>query len=830
VTTPAPDAQASPLGARLARVSEPSPDALLETFLDWTTAQGLELYPAQEEAILEIFAGRHVVLETPTGSGKSLVAVALHWKALCEGARSIYTAPTKALVGEKFFALSDELGSERVGLLTGDISIHRDAPVICCTTEVLANLALRSGEHAAAPYVVMDEFHFYGDRDRGVWWQVPLLGLPHATFLLMSATLGDSSELERWIERHTGREVARVHSDERPVPLDFSYRETPLHETVEELLGEGRAPIYVVNFTQRECGEHAQALTSARVADREQKREIGRTIGDFRFDTPYGKELRRLLGHGIGVHHAGMLPRYRLLVEQLAQAGHLRVICGTDTLGVGVNIPIRTVVFTKLVKFDGEKVGLLSARDFRQIAGRAGRKGFDDQGSIVCQAPEHVIFNRRIEERGKRTQGRRRNQQKKAAPSGVISWNADTFSRLLEQAPDPVVSRFRVTHGMLVGLLQREGAEINVARGYRALCDLIGLSHGDARAKSRLVRDAAGVCRSLLRAGILERVREPDTGRRRIGLRPGLQADFSLHHALSLYLVEAVEALDPEADDYALDVLSIAEAILPDPRHLLAQQEKKAKSDLITRLKAQRVPYEERMAQLEEVSYPRPLADFLYPTFDAFVEHHPWLNHENVHPKSIAREMFETYSSFEDYVGRYGLARSEGVLLRYLDQVYERIDASLLAEWQQVLAGQRPDLVGEPVHEAEPHYDLAHDPKALRARVRAELHRLVRALAERSYDEAARLVQTDPDDPWDAERFAKALAPYWERFDEIVFTPRARTAEWTSVTPLDTRHFRVQQVLIDPDGENLWAIRGEVTLDARADPDGPLLRLREIGE
>ncbi len=848
------DAQRAPLGARVASVEYAGADALLESFLDWVAEKNLELYPAQEEAVLEVFSGRHVILGTPTGSGKSLVAVALHFKALSEGQRSFYAAPTKALVSEKFFSLSDELGAERVGLMTGDISINRDAPVICCTTEVLANLTLRGGASAAAPYVVMDEFHFYGDRDRGVWWQIPLLTLPHTTFLLMSATLGDCSRLAAWLEDHTQREVSHVESDERPVPLDFAYRETMMHETVEGLLEAGLAPLYIVNFTHRDCGEQAQALTSANVSDREQKKRIGAAIGDFRFDTPYGKELRRLLGHGIGVHHAGMLPRYRLLVEQLAQQGLVRVICGTDTLGVGVNIPIRTVVFAKLSKFDGEKVGILSARDFRQIAGRAGRKGFDDQGSVVCQAPEHVIANRRIEAKGRQTGGRKKNLQKKSAPRGFVSWNEKIFLALVDKPPEPIGSRFRVTHGMFVFLLQQEGAEGNVSRGYRALIDLIDLSHGDDRSKRRLVRQAAGVFRSLRRAGVLERVCDPDTGRRRIVLNEGLQPDFSLHHALSLYLVEAVEALEPEAPSYALDVISLVEAILANPRHVLVQQEKRAKSELISRLKAEGVPYEDRIAQLDGVTHPKPLADFIYPTFEEFARQHPWVEYESIHPKSVAREMFETYASFDLYVRSYGLARSEGVLLRYLDQVYdtltknvpepakteavhdaiaffrvmlERIDASLLAEWQTVLTGERPDLVSEP--EVEAPYDLARDPKALRARIRAELHRLVRALAAKEYAEAALGLRPDPADPWDASRLERALAPYWEEFDEIVFTPHARQPQYTDIQPLAERSWRVQQVIVDPSDDNLWCLRGEVELPARGAPEGPLFRLIDVG-
>lgn len=417
---------ASRLGPRLPD-GPLAPEASLDRFLGWVADTGLTLYPAQEEALLELWAGKHVVLSTPTGSGKSLVALGLHWKALCEGRRSFYTAPVKALVNEKFFALCAELGPEQVGMLTGDASINWAAPVVCCTAEVLANMALRQGEAADAPCVVMDEFHFYADPARGVAWQVPLLLLERTQFLLMSATLGNTAPIEEKLVRQSGRPAAHVHSDERPVPLGFEWRETPLHETVEELLASGRAPVYVVFFTQREAAEQAQALTSAQLATREQRQAIAEALAGVRFDSPYGKDVQRILKHGVGLHHAGLLPRYRLLVEQLAQRGLLRVVCGTDTLGVGVNVPIRTVLFSGLVKFDGEKTGLLSVRDFQQIAGRAGRKGFDDHGWVVCQAPEHVVENKRIEARAA---GGGKKAQKKKPPPGFVGWSKEAFEKL----------------------------------------------------------------------------------------------------------------------------------------------------------------------------------------------------------------------------------------------------------------------------------------------------------------------------------------------------------------------------------------------------------------
>jgi superfamily II RNA helicase len=837
-----------PLGARVPAEGSRDPDFLLEGFLDWVSDTGLTPYPEQEEAILELLADRHVVLSTPTGSGKSLVALALHWKGLCEGKRSFYTAPVKALVSEKFFALCDELGADNVGMLTGDASVNRDAPVLCCTTEVLANMALRHGRGLDAPYVVLDEFHYYADRDRGTAWQIPLITLPDTLFLLMSATLGNTASIEERLERATGRGVAHVHSDDRPVPLDFEYRETPLHETLEDLIERNRSPVYVVSFTQRECAELAQGLTSSAFVGKEERRRISEVLADASFASPYGKDLKRFLSHGIGVHHAGLLPRYRLLVEQLAQQGLLKVICGTDTLGVGVNVPIRTVVFTALSKYDGEKTSLLSARDFKQIAGRAGRKGFDDRGSVVCQAPEHVIENKRIA--AKAAAKGSKNVKRKSAPQGFVAWNEETFERLIEKPPEPLRSSFDVTHGMLVSLLQRDvGTD---AGGYRAVATLIERCHETDAAKSRLRRRAAERFRSLRSAGVVD-VIESDFGAPEVQVRDDLQIDFSLHNTLSLYLVEAARALDPDSDAYALELLSLVEAIQEDPRVILREQVHKAKGELVAKLKAEGVDYEDRMRKLEEVSYPKPEEHFIHQTFHLFAEEHPWVRDDDVRPKSVAREMVEGLRGFADYVKEYGLARSEGVLLRYLSQVHNtlakstpesekteavydvlgylhtmlaRVDSSLVEAWESLAEGA-PTRGGAPEIPA-PAFDLAKNERALRARVRQELLALVVALARQDYDEAAQYLQSESTAVM-AEELEAALAPYFAEYETILLTPEARRAHHTRLVTTAPRCWDVTQVLLDPAGDHVWAIHGEVDLRQARDVEGPLVRLIRIG-
>src|SRR3954468_20398694 len=453
-------------------------DEILSRFMSYVAASGLELYPAQEEALLELMADKHVVLNTPTGSGKSLVATALHFKALAEGRTSFYTCPVKALVSEKFFDLCRLFGAERVGMLTGDASINRDAPIVCCTAEILANMALRDGATRAS-YVIMDEFHYSADRERGMAWQVPLLALDGTTFLLMSATLGDMRVITESLQATTGREVAVVRGRQRPVPLEFEYRETPLHETIDELVKSGRAPIYLVNFTQRGAADQAQNLMSVDVSSKSDKEAIRAALDGASFDTPYGKDFQRFLRHGIGIHHAGLLPKYRLLVERLAQKGLLKVVSGTDTLGVGVNVPIRTVLFTQLCKFDGEKTGILGVREFQQIAGRAGRKGFDERGFVVAQAPEHVVENRRLAT--KKAQGKKVVMHKPPT-KGYVHFDRGTFERLMGGTPEPLESRFEITHGVLLSCLQgKRGADEQDGRkqrggGYRRLLSLIARS------------------------------------------------------------------------------------------------------------------------------------------------------------------------------------------------------------------------------------------------------------------------------------------------------------------------------------------------------------------
>ncbi|MBI3204967.1 MAG: DUF3516 domain-containing protein [Myxococcales bacterium] len=826
------------LGDSVPRSAEP--DAILSAFLEWVEASGLELYPAQEQALLEIAAGKNVILNTPTGSGKSLLAYAVCFFAVAQGRRCFYTSPIKALASEKFFTLVDEFGADDVGLMTGDAAVNRDAPIVCATAEVLANLALRDGADADVDDVVMDEFHYYSDPERGVAWQLPLLTLSSGRFLLMSATLGDTTFFEKALTDLTGLPTALVQSSDRPVPLDFTYSEKPLHETVAELVKGGRAPIYIVSFTQRGAAEEAQNLMSVDFCTKDEKRAIAEALRTARFDSPYGKEISRLLRHGVGLHHAGLLPKYRLAVEKLAQAGHLKVISGTDTLGVGVNIPIRSVLFTKLCKFDGKGTTLLSVRDFRQISGRAGRKGFDDRGSVVVQAPEHVIENLKLEAKiGADPSKKKKLVRRKPPDRGYAHWDRATFDRLLSAPPEPLVSRFRVSHGMIINVLSRPDG------GCMALARLIDRCHDRRYDQRAHGRTALAMFRSLLDAGIVER----RDGRARVNL--DLQQDFSLNQTLSLYLLDTLPLLDRERETHALDLLTVVESILENPDVVLQKQLDHLKTEVISELKAQGVEYEERMAKLEELEYPKPNRDFIYDTFNAFAKKHPWVGAENIRPKSIARDMVERFMSFSEYVKEYGLERSEGLLLRYLSDVYKvlvqtvpqaergeavdelitffgamvrQVDSSLLDEWERMRAGEVAPAALSARDELEPEgsEDVTRDAKGFTVLLRNELFRLIRALSRRDFAEAETVAGLK------AAELERALAPFFEAHAALRTDPDARSPSLLTLETGETR-WDFAQVLLDPEDESDWVIVGWVDVAASREAGRPVIRVDRIG-
>ncbi len=830
------------------RANGGEPDALFADFAAWAEKSGTKLYPAQEEALIELLGGANVILATPTGSGKSLVATGAQYAALAAGRRSYYTAPIKALVSEKFFALCAIFGAANVGMLTGDAAVNADAPIIACTAEVLANIALREGADADIGLVVMDEFHFYGDPDRGWAWQVPLLELPRAQFLLMSATLGDVTFLREDLTRRTDRPTALVASAERPVPLYYSYATTPMHETITELLDTKQSPIYVVHFTQQSALERAQALMSVNVCTKAEKSAIAELIGAFRFSTAFGSTLSRLVRHGIGVHHAGMLPKYRRLVEQLAQAGLLKVICGTDTLGVGINVPIRTVVFSALSKYDGTRSRLLNAREFHQIAGRAGRAGYDTAGTVIVQAPDHEVENLKQFAKVADDPKKRRKLVRRKAPEGMVPWSEATMTRLVEATPEPLTSNMRVSTAMILDVVDRPGDPFVAMR--RLLTD----NHEPRKRQLRHILEAVGIARSLLQAGVLERIEEPDGDPdhkgRRYRLTVDLPADFALNQPLSTFALAAIEALDSSSENFALDVVSVIEATLEDPRQILAAQLKKARSEAVAQMKADGIEYDERIALLDDVSYPKPLEQLLRHTLEVYLQSNPWAADGHLSPKSVVREMWERAMTFREYVSVYGLVRSEGAVLRYLSDAFKalrsgvpaaarteeltdlvewlgelvrQVDSSLLDEWEQLTSPDQP-LTAPAAVPARPR-PLTGNERAFTAMVRNALFRRVELFARRRWDALGEL---DGRSGWTAPRWEEVIEDYFAEHDDVGLGADARGP---GLLMIDRRPgvWRVRQVLDDPAGDHDWGIEVEVYLEASDEEGAAVLRLVEVG-
>jgi hypothetical protein len=688
----------------------------------------------------------------------------------------------------------------------------------------------------------------------------------------MSATLGDTTFFEEELRRLTGRESVTVSSTDRPVPLENAYSELPLAKTLESLLAENKSPVYVVHFTQLEAAQSAQDFTSINVATREEKAALANAIEGFKFSSPYGPEVKKWLRHGIGLHHAGLLPKYRILVETLAQRGLLKVICGTDTLGVGINVPIRTVLFTRLCKYDGQKTGILSARDFHQISGRAGRKGFDDRGWVVAQAPEHVIENLKLAE--KTARDGKKTVKRQPPEKNFVNWDKNTFTRLIAAPPERLNSRFQVSHGMLLNVLSRPGDSCGAMR------KLIRDCHDSPKAKAGHTRRAWQLFRSLLDRKIIEFI-PPTAEGTYLRVNVELQDDFSMDQALSLYLFETIPLLDPEAPDYALVLLTLVESILEDPDIILRKQLDRVKDRKMAEMKMEGIEYDQRMEELEKLEHPKPNREFVYDTFNAFALRHPWVGQENIRPKSIAREMFESFRTFSDYIRDYELQRAEGVLLRHLSRVEKvltqsvpdaakndtiremevylgamirQIDSSLLDEWEKMrdpnyLRAESAEV--KPPGAEEAALDVTRDTKAFTAAIRNRIFTFLRGLVIEDFEGAlaaltveakgvgdgevvARAIVAGPNgemtEPWTAARLAAAMEAFYADHERICLEPAARNARHTYVVPSeDKKSWRVQQMLIDPAENNDWVAEFSVDLAASRALREPKLQLVKLG-
>ena len=837
--------------------SEPEPwlkaDQAFERFLEWTGSRGIELWEHQEEALMDLAAGNHVILGTPTGSGKSLVALGMLFMGMAQGKRSYYTAPIKALVSEKFFDLVQVLGRKNVVMITGDTHINTSAPVICCTAEILANDALREGEDTDVGCVAMDEFHFFADPDRGWAWQVPLLTLPHTQFMLMSATLGDVSAIAASLREHTDSDVDLVVDAPRPVPLSYDYVKTPLEGTVELAMRNNEAPLYIVHFSQDAALSTAQSLANFGIATKEQREQIKEMARGTHFTTAFGKILKRLLSCGVGVHHAGMLPRYRLLVEKLAQQGLLPVICGTDTLGVGINVPIHTVVLTALTKFDGYKMRRLRAREFHQIAGRAGRSGFDTEGMVIAEAPEYEIENAKLLLKAGDDPKKLRKIKKKKPPEGFVTWNEQTFQRIIETQPETLKPRLRITHSMVLSMVEQGGdARARVS-------ELIAKSLQTDEEKLKLNVRADEIFATLIDSGVVVRTEVPPAPDAPADALPevdyaltvDLPEDFALDQPLSPFLLAALELLDPESDTYTFDLISMVEATLEDPKQVLRAQERAARSRAMAEMKADGIDFEERKERLQDVTYPKPLEDLLDTAFATYCAEVPWANDYELSPKSVLRDMLEGANDFKGYIQKLNIARSEGILLRYLAEAFRSldrtvpvakrneqlediiswlgfmvrsVDSSLVDEWEA--AGDPAALDMAPPSAAD---QVVADRRGVTLLVRNALIRRVTLAARERYDQLGEL---DSDFGMTATRWERVLDAYHEQHEEILTDADARSSAMLSIDEADEQAahvWHVHQIFADEDGDHDFGIMADLDLDATQEEGEAVFKNYRVG-
>lgn len=871
---------------------EPEPwctaDEAFERFLGWCDECGIELWEHQEEALMDLAAGDHVILGTPTGSGKSLVALGMLFLGMAQGRRAYYTAPIKALVSEKFFDLVEVLGRDNVGMITGDTHINTQAPVICCTAEILANQALREGEDTDVGVVAMDEFHYFADPDRGWAWQVPLLTLPHTQFMLMSATLGDVTQIADALEERTGRIVDRVTDAPRPVPLAYEYVDTALEGTVELALRRDEAPLYIVHFSQDAALATAQSLANFGIATKEQREAVKEAAKGTRFTTAFGKILKRLISNGVGVHHAGMLPRYRLLVERLAQQGLLPVICGTDTLGVGINVPIHTVVLTALTKFDGYKMRRLRAREFHQIAGRAGRAGFDTEGMVIAEAPEYEIENAKLIAKAGDDPKKLRKLKKKKPPEGFVTWNKQTFERLCEAVPETLKPRLRITNSMVLSMVERSGdARARVS-------ELIEASLQTPEEKLKLEARASEIFATLIDTGVVVRNEVPggvdapsdtdapsgagtssgvdapdgadapgDTSaptdaapRVEYSLTVDLPEDFALDQPLSPFLLAALELLDPESETYTFDLISMVEATLEDPKQVLRAQERQARDTAMAAMKADGVEYEERLERLQDITYPKPLENLLDSAFAQYCAKVPWAADYELSPKSVLRDMLESAADFKGYIQKLGIARSEGILLRYLAEAFRSldrtvplekrndqlndiiswlgfvvrsVDSSLVDEW--AAAGEDSAFDAAPPSGADV---VVADRRGMTLLVRNALFRRVSLAALERADELGEL-----DEAWGMGelRWRRALEAFFEAHEELLVDGDARSTAFFTIDESDELKpaaegghvWHVHQIFHDSDGDHDFGIMADVDLDATQEESEAVFKNYRVG-
>jgi hypothetical protein len=436
--------------------------AFYERFL---IEKGIEPYPAQEQAFARIFAGDSVLVTVPTGTGKTLMAKAALFRALQLGQRAVYTTPLRALTEEKFRELEEDFGLDAVGFATGDYRVRPEAPLQVVVAEILWNRIYGGRGQAPADVVIMDEGHYFNDPERGYVWEQSIIGLdPRVQLVILSATIGDAEAFCQWAYLCRRAPLELVQSFDRKVPLYHQYRESYLVEVAKELHAAGDVPAIIFGFSREQCFERARLLRACpRFTTDDERLRIAELCDGVVLERGLGPELRPLLLHGIGVHHAGVLPRYKALVEKLALERLVKFVVSTETISAGINLPAKRVIFPSLRKHVAGKARLLTSAEYHQMAGRAGRPQFDTEGIAITLAPEEVVQETRKELKDAKKGGFTVDEEKlrrgayararaQAVKDGDVTWDPQIHEKLVGGRPAPLRSQTKITPQQILAI------------------------------------------------------------------------------------------------------------------------------------------------------------------------------------------------------------------------------------------------------------------------------------------------------------------------------------------------------------------------------------------
>jgi len=666
---------------------------------------GIEPYPVQELAIGHIFAGRSVLVTVPTGTGKTLMAKAALHLAVGRGQRAIYTTPLRALTEEKFRELSSDFGEANVGFATGDYKVNREAPIQVEVAEILWNRIVADKHVCPAEIVVMDEGHYFNDPERGYVWEQSIIGLdPRTQLVVLSATVGHPERFCQWVEVTRRVPMELVDSRERKVPLVHEYREDMLIDTVRELAHTGDVPAIVFVFGREQCFEVARLLKSCRrFTTDEEKAKIDELCNEALLPAGCAKELRPLLGHGIGIHHAGILPRYKQLVEQLALERLIKFVVSTETIAAGINLPARTVVFPSLRKFIKQQPRMMTAAEYHQMAGRAGRPQFDDRGLAITLAPEQVVSDLKKElkhtkdvERAKKTvYGRARND---AQRRGDVIWTPELHQELVKGEPAELRSKTKISaeQVLAIGLpdlaektLPGTDVEARMAEAEASLppsmrLDIVTVIDNlllGPKDRSELQKILAQLVANMRAIGVLDEHGKQIAGDMIRNLQ-GMDGLF-IYYVLFNHQLEYVELR--ELVEYLLDHDIIQ-------RMIDRKGEDEKREWMRTWLRDQRlenphVTWDDAEAQWEK-EHPRPLTkiELIHQEFASKVPH-PEL-HGGKRAKNVWAQLEDGGFSFLEFVEKHHLDHEEGNLFTYLVRVMnfaaKLYEASQLTEFEDM--------------------------------------------------------------------------------------------------------------------------------------------------